>query len=76
MSTPRPYQGDKKTGLSIALSCMSDAPFLYFDEPTSGLDAENMKLVSETITEQAAAGKIAFVITHDYELQHPYLRRY
>ena len=46
---------------------MSDAPFLYFDEPTSGLDAENMKLVSETITEQAAAGKIAFVSTHDYE---------
>lgn len=46
---------------------MSDMPFLYFDEPTSGLDADNMNLVRETIIEQAAAGKIAFVITHDYE---------
>ena len=46
---------------------MSDVPFLYFDEPTSGLDADNMNLVRETIIEQAAAGKIAFVITHDYE---------
>lgn len=64
---PSTLSGGQKQRLSIALSCMSDAPFLYFDEPTSGLDAENMKLVSETITEQAAAGKIAFVITHDYE---------
>lgn len=64
---PSTLSGGQKQRLSIALSCMSDVPFLYFDEPTSGLDAENMKLVSETITEQAAAGKIAFVITHDYE---------
>lgn len=46
---------------------MSDKAFLYFDEPTSGLDAANMRLVSETIGEQAASGKTAFVITHDYE---------
>ena len=52
---------------SIIYLTFNSWSFLYFDEPTSGLDAENMKLVSETITEQAAAGKIAFVITHDYE---------
>lgn len=64
---PSTLSGGQKQRLSIALSCMSDVPFLYFDEPTSGLDADNMNLVRETIIEQAAAGKIAFVITHDYE---------
>ena len=64
---PSALSGGQKQRLSVALSCMSDVPFLYFDEPTSGLDAENMRLVSETIKEQAAVGKIAFVITHDYE---------
>jgi len=64
---PSTLSGGQKQRLSIALSCMSDMPFLYFDEPTSGLDAENMKLVAETIKQQALAGKIAFVISHDYE---------
>lgn len=64
---PSKLSGGQKQRLSIAMSCMNDLPFLYFDEPTSGLDAENMILVSETIKEQAAMGKVAFVITHDYE---------
>ena len=64
---PSTLSGGQKQRLSIALSCMSECPFLFFDEPTSGLDAENMRLVGETIRKQAATGKIAFVITHDYE---------
>jgi len=64
---PSTLSGGQKQRLSIALSCMCDMPFLYFDEPTSGLDAENMQLVRETIKQQASKGRIAFVITHDYE---------
>jgi len=64
---PLNLSGGQKQRLSIALSCMSEASFLYLDEPTSGLDAENVKLVRESIIEQAADGKIVFVITHDYE---------
>lgn len=64
---PSTLSGGQKQRLSIALSCMSESPYLYFDEPTSGLDATNMKLVRQCIKEQAQQGKIIFVITHDYE---------
>lgn len=64
---PSMLSGGQKQRLSIALSCMSHMPVLYFDEPTSGLDAKNMRLVQEIIRQQAEKGSIAFVITHDYE---------
>ena len=64
---PSTLFGGQKQRLSIALSCMSDMPFLFFDEPTSGLDAKNMRFVGEIIRKQASEGKMAFVITHDYE---------
>lgn len=64
---PSMLSGGQKQRLSIAISCMSEAEFLYFDEPTSGLDAENMRLVSKTIKERACSEKTVFVITHDYE---------
>ena len=40
---------------------------IFMDEPTSGLDAENMRLVSDAVTELAMMGSCLFVITHDYE---------
>lgn len=64
---PSQLSGGQKQRLSIALAYMSSAKIIFMDEPTSGLDAENMRLVSDAITELAVKGCCLFVITHDYE---------
>ena len=40
---------------------------LVFDEPTSGLDYDSMTQVAALIRKLSDAGKIVFVVTHDYE---------
>ena len=64
---PSQLSGGQKQRLSIALAYMSNAKIIFMDEPTSGLDAENMRLVSDAVTELAMMGSCLFVITHDYE---------
>ena len=40
---------------------------LVFDEPTSGLDYDSMVQVAGLFGALRAAGKLVFVVTHDYE---------
>lgn len=40
---------------------------LVFDEPTSGLDFDSMTQVAALIKKLSDAGKVIFIVTHDYE---------
>ncbi|WP_032120986.1 ABC transporter ATP-binding protein [Clostridium amazonitimonense] len=65
---PMALSGGEKQRLVVATSILCNKDVIIFDEPTSGLDFNNMKRVSKLIHKLSKAGKIVFVITHDYEL--------
>lgn len=65
---PAALSRGQKQRLTIADAIAGSAEVIFFDEPTSGLDGRNMIKVSRRLRELAEAGKIIFVVTHDYEL--------
>lgn len=66
---PGSLSGGQKQRVAIAAGQVSAKPLLVFDEPTSGLDYDSMARVSAVIR-SLAAGRILFVVTHDYEFIH------
>ena len=66
---PGSLSGGQKQRGAIAAGQVSAKPLLVFDEPTSGLDYDSMARVSAVIR-NLAAGRIIFVVTHDYEFIH------
>jgi energy-coupling factor transport system ATP-binding protein len=65
---PATLSGGQKQRLAVAVSMVCNKDILIFDEPTSGLDFESMKKVTILLDTLSKAGKIIFVVTHDYEL--------
>ncbi|SCM81429.1 putative ABC transporter ATP-binding protein TDE_0282 [uncultured Sporomusa sp.] len=65
---PMSLSGGQKQRVAVAVSQLCNKEILIFDEPTSGLDCVSMLEVSRLIGDLAAAGKVIFVVTHDYEL--------
>lgn len=57
----------QKQRLTIAAAFCNNCKILFLDEPTSGLDKHSMDLVSKSILTAANAGRLIFVISHDYE---------
>ena len=57
----------QKQRLTIAAAFCNHSKILFLDEPTSGLDKHSMDLVSKSILTEAKAGRLIFVISHDYE---------
>ena len=66
---PGSLSGGQKQRVAIAAGQVSAKPLLVFDEPTSGLDYDSMARVSAVIR-SLAAGRIIFIVTHDYEFIH------
>ena len=66
---PGSLSGGQKQRVAIAAGQISAKPLLVFDEPTSGLDYDSMVRVSAVIR-SLAAGRIIFIVTHDYEFIH------
>lgn len=64
---PNTLSGGQKQRVAVAVSMVCGKDLLVFDEPTSGLDFDSMAQVAELIRELSAAGKIIFIVTHDYE---------
>lgn len=65
---PLALSGGQKQRVAVAVGQLCNKEILIFDEPTSGLDFGSMLAVSQLIRDLAAAGKVIFVVTHDYEL--------
>ncbi len=65
---PMSLSGGQKQRTAVAVSQLCNKKIIIFDEPTSGLDFGSMVEVSKLMEELAAAGKVIFVVTHDYEL--------
>jgi len=64
---PMALSGGQKQRVTIASAAVNSAKVLFFDEPTSGLDGENMRSVSQILTNLYQSGKLVFVISHDLE---------
>lgn len=64
---PNTLSGGEKQRTAVAVSVICHKELLVFDEPTSGLDYDSMAHVAAMVQRLAAAGKIIFVVTHDYE---------
>ena len=64
---PNTLSGGQKQRVAAAVSMICGKALLVFDEPTSGLDYDSMSQVANLMKELSAAGKIIFVVTHDYE---------
>lgn len=64
---PNTLSGGQKQRVAVAVSMVCKKEILIFDEPTSGLDYDSMVQVAGMIRELSEAGKVIFVVTHDYE---------
>lgn len=64
---PNTLSGGQKQRVAVAVSMICGKELLVFDEPTSGLDYDSMAQVAGLIETLSAAGKIIFIVTHDYE---------
>ena len=64
---PNTLSGGQKQRVAVAVSMVCKKEILIFDEPTSGLDYDSMMQVAGMIHELSKAGKVIFVVTHDYE---------
>lgn len=65
---PMSLSGGQKQRVAVAVSQLCNKEIIIFDEPTSGLDFASMMQVGEIITALAVAGKVIFIVSHDYEL--------
>ena len=64
---PNTLSGGQKQRVAVAVSMVCKKEILIFDEPTSGLDYDSMTQVADMIRELSEAGKVIFIVTHDYE---------
>lgn len=64
---PNTLSGGQKQRVAVAVSMVCKKEILIFDEPTSGLDYDSMMQVAGMIRDLSEAGKVIFVVTHDYE---------
>ncbi len=64
---PLSLSGGEKQRVAIAVSQLCNKEILVFDEHTSGLDSGSMLRVAGLIVDLAGAGKVIFVVSHDYE---------
>lgn len=56
--------GGQRKRLNIALELIREPTVLFVDEPTSGLSSADSELVMSLLKEQAARGKLVFVVIH------------
>ncbi len=56
--------GGQRKRLNIALELIREPTVLFVDEPTSGLSSSDSELVMSLLKEQAARGKLVFVVIH------------
>lgn len=54
--------------LNLARALLHQPELLFLDEPTAGLDPSNVRLVSELLVEQRAAGRTLLLATHDMQI--------
>ena len=64
---PNTLSGGQKQRLAAAAALVCGKELLVLDEPTSGLDYDGMARLAALIRGLAAAGKLVFIVTHDYE---------
>ena len=64
---PNTLSGGQKQRLAAATAMVCQKDMLVFDEPTSGLDYDSMVRLAALVRKLSAAGKILFIVTHDYE---------
>ena len=64
---PNTLYGGQKQRVAVAVSMICKKDLLVFDEPTSGLDFDSMTQVAALIKKLSDAGKVIFIVTHDYE---------
>ena len=64
---PNTLSGGQKQRVAVAVSMICGKDLLVFDEPTSGLDFDSMTQVAALIKKLSDAGKVIFIVTHDYE---------
>lgn len=63
---PNTLSGGQKQRVAVAVSMVCKKELLVFDEPTSGLDYDSMEQVG-SLLKKLSAGRVIFVVTHDYE---------
>lgn len=56
--------GGQRKRLNIALELIREPTVLFVDEPTSGLSSADSELVMSLLKEQAASGRLVFVVIH------------
>jgi putative ABC transport system ATP-binding protein len=57
--------GGQRQRVAIARAFAMESPILLFDEPTAELDAVNRDNVLDRLREQAVAGAVVVVVSHD-----------
>ena len=61
------FPAEQKQRLAAAAAIVGGKELLVFDEPTSGLDYDSMARLAAQIRRLAEAGRVIFIVTHDYE---------
>ena len=62
---PKQMSGGEQQRVAIARALANDPDCIFADEPTGNLDEENERLVFDTLTELAKAGKCVLVVSHN-----------
>ena len=61
----RTYSRGQRQRLSLARALVHRPKLLLLDEPTTGLDAVSMERLCDVVREEAKAGAVVVVVTHD-----------
>ena len=64
---PLTLSGGQRQRLCVASAIAAGRDIVLFDEPTSGLDLLHMRQVAGLVRRVASAGRLALVVSHDYE---------
>jgi ABC-type lipoprotein export system ATPase subunit len=65
---PAQISGGQAQRLSLCRALLNDPRYLLADEPTGNLDAKSADIVVAGLREQADAGSVVIVVTHDPSL--------
>jgi lipoprotein-releasing system ATP-binding protein len=66
---PGEISGGQAQRIALCRALVGDPDVIFADEPTGNLDRESSNVVVQALRDQAAAGKIVIVATHDTELE-------